>query len=305
MDSLKVNQIIGPIQSGEAYLVLKILGWTDRVAITESQVQQRWNDVVEKVREKMGAALYVKFAVHIMKGKRIEFEGDTFSRLGRLLAPIYFNSKKETEEAFLGAAFKKNPKIPGRNALEGDLQHLRNQPIFRIDGKIWSVRDLELELERHPLVFRKKRFTRREFPEQLKLAIVDVIRDRFLTAVASQRGYDKETAVTRCVTLWKDAEVALFLKHRYLRRQKLPDQEENALTVITQYLNPYIDALQQKYSDTIEVNVEAFNRIQLSRIDMFVRQDNVPFPIYVPSFPQLTTNYKLDYGRKMDRGTAN
>jgi hypothetical protein len=303
-DSLKINQIIGPVPAGEAFLILKILGWTDRVAITESQVQQRWNEVTEKWREKMGAAFYVKFVSQAMKGKRIEFEGDTFSRLATLLAPIYFNSKKETEEAFLGAAFSKNPEVPGRNALESNLQHLRHQPLFRIDGRIWTVGDLELELERHPLVFRKKRFSKREFPEQLKLAIVDVIRDRYLTAVASQRGYDKEPAVTRCVAMWQDAEVALFRKHRYLRQQKLPAEEKDTLAVVTRYLNAHIDSLQQKYAGIIEVNVEAFNRIQLSRIDMFVRQDNVPFPIYVPSFPQLTTNHKLDYGRKMERVTA-
>jgi hypothetical protein len=28
-------------------------------------------------------------------------------------------------------------------------------------------------------------------------------------------------------------------------------------------------------------------------------QKNVPFPLIVPSFPQLTTNNKLDYGKKL------
>ncbi|MGH7496152.1 MAG: hypothetical protein ACREOO_27680, partial [bacterium] len=238
-------------------------------------------------------------------GKTLTFNGDTFSRLLKLLAPVYFNSKKEATEAFLGAAFNKDPELPGQQALAGDLQGLRDQPVFSVDGQIWTVRDLEIELERHPLVFRKKRFNKREFPEQLKLAIVDVVRDRFLTEVARQRGYDQEPAVARYVASWKDAEVALHWKHRYLQRQKLSTEEKDATSVITRYLNPYVDSLQQKYSGNIEVNVEAFNRIQLSRVDMFVRQDNVPFPIYVPSFPQLTTDHRLDYGRRIDQSQNN
>jgi hypothetical protein len=52
-------------------------------------------------------------------------------------------------------------------------------------------------------------------------------------------------------------------------------------------------------NDEIEVNVDEFNKIQLTRIDMFALQENVPFPIMVPAFPQVTTDHKLNYGRKM------
>jgi hypothetical protein len=59
--------------------------------------------------------------------------------------------------------------------------------------------------------------------------------------------------------------------------------------------------LQTKYSDQIEVDVETFNDIRLTRIDMFVTQENVPFPIMVPSFPLLTTDHMLDYGNRMEK----
>jgi len=32
---------------------------------------------------------------------------------------------------------------------------------------------------------------------------------------------------------------------------------------------------------------------------MFVSQTNVPFPVYVPAFPVLTTDAHLEYGKKM------
>jgi hypothetical protein len=69
--------------------------------------------------------------------------------------------------------------------------------------------------------------------------------------------------------------------------------------VIKDYLNPYIDSLQNKYSDQIEVNVEEFNKIKLTRIDLITFEQNVPYPIMVPSFPQITTDHDLNYGKRM------
>ena len=49
----------------------------------------------------------------------------------------------------------------------------------------------------------------------------------------------------------------------------------------------------------VEINTDELEKIQLTRIDMFAIQQNVPFPIIVPSFPLLTTDHRLDYGRKI------
>ena len=72
------------------------------------------------------------------------------------------------------------------------------------------------------------------------------------------------------------------------------------LDVIERYLNPYIDSLQVKYHDVIRIDTDAFEDIQLTNIDMFVVQRNVPFPVIVPNFPLLTTDNTLDYGKKIE-----
>jgi hypothetical protein len=61
-----------------------------------------------------------------------------------------------------------------------------------------------------------------------------------------------------------------------------------------------VDSLQNKYSGEIEIDVEAFNKIKLTRVDMYVIRQNVPFPQVVPQFPQVTTDNRLDYGEKME-----
>jgi len=69
--------------------------------------------------------------------------------------------------------------------------------------------------------------------------------------------------------------------------------------LIDEHLNLYIEHLQTKYSGRIKINVGEFNKIQLTWTDMFAIQKNVPFIMMVPAFPQVTTDYKLDYGKKM------
>jgi hypothetical protein len=49
------------------------------------------------------------------------------------------------------------------------------------------------------------------------------------------------------------------------------------------------------------MDVEELNKIKLTRIDMKVIRQNVPFPRVVPSFPLVTTDSKLDYGSKMKK----
>ena len=65
-------------------------------------------------------------------------------------------------------------------------------------------------------------------------------------------------------------------------------------------MNNYVDSLQVKYNDEIYVNVDAFNEIRLTRIDLFALESNAAYPIVVPGFPILTTDNKLDYGQRLE-----
>ena len=52
-------------------------------------------------------------------------------------------------------------------------------------------------------------------------------------------------------------------------------------------------------------NTDQFEEIKLTGIDMFVIQNNAPYPVIVPEFPQLTTHNMLDYGKKFAMGKNN
>jgi len=297
-EPLRVGQVIGPLQlEKDNQIILRVKGWTDRVAISDTDVRQRWDDVSTKLKEQKAEAVYSKFIGQVMRGKKMEFNPDIFVKLVNIIGPIYFPPKNAKEDAFLDAAFSRAPEVSLPDTLDKTLEALGENPLFQVDGKVRTVNDFLYEYERHPLVFRKKKMGKSEFAEQLKLAIVDMVRDRYLTDEAYKRGFDKREAVKRNVEMWEDANLALFQKAQYLAKRKA--DQKDAMTTITQYLDPYADSLQAKYSDQIEVNIEAFNDAQLTRIDMFTIQENVPFPVYVPAFPQITTDSKLDYGKKM------
>jgi hypothetical protein len=143
--------------------------------------------------------------------------------------------------------------------------------------------------------------TKAEFPKQLRLAIADLIRDEYVTREAYRRGYDRVSVVQRNVNMWKDYLLAVYQRNKFLASiGKKGDYYKHTLRVLEEDLNPYIAELRKKYQDQIEINTDEFEKIELTRIDMFVLQKNVPFPVVVPAFPILTTHNRLDYGRKMD-----
>jgi hypothetical protein len=170
-----------------------------------------------------------------------------------------------------------------------------------VNEQIWTVEDFEKTLQTHPLVFRKQKISHQKFPEQFKLAIVDLIQDRFVTEECYRLGYETVTAVRLNEEMWADYYYARQRRNDVLRSKGVyGDFGEHYRRLIETVLNPYVDSLQNLYSDKIEINMSEFEKIELTSIDMLVTQRNVPYPVMVPQFPILTTDNRLDYGRGMD-----
>ncbi|MBN2011870.1 peptidylprolyl isomerase [candidate division KSB1 bacterium] len=295
---LKVGQLVGPVETEDGhFLLMEVSGWTDRPVITETAVQRRWNDVKESLTAKHAGQIFREYAAGVMRGKRVEFNRDIFLKLAEMFAPIYIKTPEDKKES-LNNLFWKNETTPTPPA--ENIDQIIDQPLLHIDGYIWTVRDLESELERRPLVFRERRISKQDFPEQFKLAIVDLIRDKYITQDAYKKGYDQLPVVQHNVAMWQDNMLASFQRTKYLNARGIVETSNDYINVIENVLNPYIDSLQTKYADTIEIDTDAFEKIKLTHIDMFVLQKNVPFEVIVPLFPLLTTDNRLDYGRKMN-----
>jgi hypothetical protein len=299
-DRPAVNQVVGPVQvNDDSYLFIRVKGWTDQVAATEKQISDRWNDVKQELTHEHADKQYDNYVMRLMQGKTLQIEPHAFKKFVEIVAPNYLVSKKEKDEIVFDKAYKQqDQENPGSDDIERNLSALRIAPLFTIDGKVWTVDEVVKEMESHPLVFRNKNLDKNNIPKQLKLALVDMVRDRYLTQEAYKRGFDRYPTVVHYSEMWQDAILSLWQKYTFLKSSGITDNGQ--IDIVTKYLNPYIDSLRRKYSEGIEINVDEFNKIQLTRIDMFVNELNVPFPVFVPTFPQLT-NYKwLDYGKKME-----
>ncbi len=186
-----------------------------------------------------------------------------------------------------------------------DFEDIKDWPMLSIDGGTWTVEQLRDEIGRHPLVFRNRSLTEQNFSKNFMLAVVDLVRDKYLTREAYKRGYDQVNVVEQYADMFRDHGLSLYHQQDYLRRQGCElNFNKQYMTIIDDYLNPYIDSLQTKYSDQIYIDTDIFDEVELTRIDMFVLEKNAPYPVAVPNFPILTTDNKLDYGQVMPKETT-
>ncbi|MCK4640346.1 MAG: hypothetical protein KAU06_03335 [Candidatus Marinimicrobia bacterium] len=299
---LEKDQLIGPVKNEDnSYLIMKVAGWKTSIIISDKEIKKRWNDVRDKLKNIAANHLYARQVSELMKGRRLKFNEDTFYQLTDILAPLYMKSMQDKKEALNQKFWGKELEVDLDTSYDQSIESLRQKQLFTLNGVVWTVGDFEKALQSHPLVFRKRQFSREEFPEQFKLAIADLVRNRYINQEAYKSGYDKVTSVKNYENMWNDNLVSIYWRNEYLNRAGFQENfGNNYMKAIENYLNPYIDSLQQKYNDLIEINIDAFEKIELTNIDMFVLQRNVPYPIVVPGFPVLTTDNKLDYGRKME-----
>lgn len=298
---VKRDQVIGPLQIGNEYLWLQVRGWREVVSLNTQDVQNRSRDVVQHLTFKYATESFQRYVVRLMKGKRVEFDQDTFVELVNTLGPVFFPSKEDKEAQLKRLVWKKGSEddLP-IDSLSTQLSRLKEKPLLTIDGTTWTVADLDRELLLHPLNFRKKKMRKNEFAEQLKLAVVDIIRDKYITQQAYREGFDAHPYVQSREAMWRDAYLASAARNEYLASLGLLDVfEKEYLPIIEKELNPLVDELQSKYSGNIEINTDLLESIQLSRIDLFALYEDQPYPMVVPPFPLLTTDHLIDYGRKL------
>ena len=130
----------------------------------------------------------------------------------------------------------------------------------------------------------------------MRLAIAYLIRDLEITKQCYSKGYDSHWSVELNTAMWRGSSNSKKYLSRLRPKSKVIKNQEQWLS----FMNPKIDSLQKAYSNDIEINMDAFEKIKLTNTDMMVIQRGVPYPILVPSFPIMTSDNKLDYGRNIN-----
>lgn len=99
--NMEKNQIIGPVLSeNNQHTFIKILGWNDRVLLSEQDINSRWQEIKSWLKQKKAVELYSTYISDLMHGKRIEFMEQTFRQLVNLVGPYYMRSEEDKKAAF-------------------------------------------------------------------------------------------------------------------------------------------------------------------------------------------------------------
>lgn len=295
-EPLKPGSIIGPIWlENDVSMIMKIINWKYKPAISSENVQIRWNQVAEKMTQNKAAHLWREYCLKLMNGKSIRFEKTTANKIAGLFYEIKVKSAN-TQKMALSEPFRQNAE--NTFALDGinDMASIMDVPFFSIDGETWTVRDFRNELMSHPLVFRTQELTVKNFKEQFKHAIADLVRDRYLTNEALKKSLDQNYKVVRTREMWNDSYCAFKFRDELLAeamKNGTVDGTDNLEKI--KFLNGYIESLQKKYSDKIAINNNELMKIHVTDVNMFVTQPNMPIQVVVPDFPQFTSDYLPDY----------
>ncbi len=296
---LEPDRIVGPLKiEKNNYLVMKVLDWKFSPTIGGEDIQKRWCEVSEKLKQKKAAKMWKAYVGKIMHGKGVEFMNETFFKLADLFFDLYITSESEKRQKLLKNFLNNEEMIFDQKTAQ---QNLLEQPLFSIDNQVWTVRDFRKVWISHPLVYREKPADKPSFYKQFRLAIIDMITDYYITKEAYRKSLDKELEVKRKITMWRDAYLALFHRDQYLKSVvKKDDFDQKYMRGKDNYLSFYVDSLQKKYSDKIEINFDALKNIQLTRIQLYAFRPGVPYPAAVPAFSEYIMDGELDYGQKME-----
>ena len=294
-EKLEKDEVLPPFKANDgSFLWIKVKGWTKTPAITAPAQKVFLQDIDEKLNRLEAVRKYNEYTAGLMSGKKMDLIEPAFARFLEVASNYYLGSKNKNK--LIEAIWNINEKIVEKLDFDAIESYNKETPFMYFDEKTWSIGEIQELIDSHPLVFRKKKIKKNEFPEQLKYALADLMRDHYLTAEAYTMGYDKHHSVLLEEYLWEDHLYAVMKKEQVLKEKGLSiENDEDHLNV----MDDYIGMLQEKYSGQIAINFRQFNKINLSHIDMVALNSSAPYSHPVPSFPILTQDHSIDYGKEI------
>ena len=281
--------IIGPLTMDDGtYVLIRVEGWNSERRLSENSQKEYIKNIRDHLTRLRKIDTYANFIHDIMKNKVLNFN---HSVLLKLIKNFYYENlkfEKSKKDLFREAIWGENKLVLTGKYSSIDIG--KDEVIFNLDGMDWTMEELQNLINLHPLVFRENKISKENFPEAVKNAIADLIRDKFLTSEAYKLSYDQDLYIMQYVEMWKEHFIASSLRLKLLESK--PDDLQEV-----EFLNPIIDGLLLKYSNKIEINFELLDEINLTRIPMHIVNKNAAYQSPIPQFPILTDNFKINYGK--------
>jgi hypothetical protein len=285
---LNKYDVVGPVRMDDGtYILMRIEDWYSERKLSESSQKEYINDIRNHLSRLRTVDNYGNYIHKIMKNKTLNFNQVSFSKLIKNFYYEQLQFQKSKKDLFEKAIWSENKLV-----LTGQYRSIEideNEIIFSIDDEEWSMNELQKLINVHPLVFRNKKISKKDFPIELKNAIADLIRDYYLTKEAYKLNLDKDSYINQYIKMWKEHFIASAVRLKLL--QSKPTDNE-----VIKFLEPMINQLFHQYSDKIIINYKLLNEINLTSIPMHIVNQNAAYQSPIPQFPILTDNYKINYG---------
>ena len=287
---LNKHDIIGPLDLEDGtYIIMRVEGWQSKRRLSESSQKGFIRNVTDHLTRLRNIEQYADYIYVVMNNKTLKFNQDSFTKLINNLYYEMLQFENSKKELFRQAIWPENNLVLNGGYTSDNIDE--NEIIFSLDDKDWTMSDLQEIINSHPLVFRKKKISKTEFPEAVKNAIADLVRDYYLTQEAYELNYDDDPYINQYVNMWREHLIASSLRSKLL-------QSKSSDTNDIEYLNPIIKALFKKYSNNIKIDFRILDSINLTSIPMHVSNQNAAYQSPIPKFPILTDNHNIDYGKR-------
>ena len=252
------NEVVGPINiDDENYLFMRIKDFKYSPALSVTEHARRAELVIEKMTFEQARAHWDDYVYRVMDGKNIRFDRSTFEALLKM-----FSAKTMGDDS--------NPKS---DDITGDMNDIiinqddefaafLRESFFSIDGEVWTVGDFRKLVMSHPIVFRDDEINSpREFVKAFRAAVLDVIQDHAINQEGYKRNIDKLPGIQRKTLIWQDFFVAKYQQEKTLDqiRKRSDFDPGNLKGNHNTYIDTYIDSLQQRYQNKIELNFEEYS----------------------------------------------
>jgi hypothetical protein len=290
---LDTGAVVGPIKLSDGeHILMRVNNWKDEILFSGEDQRIRWKKVEEKIRQAKSLELWNEYMLEVMKGKKIEYNDKIFFKLAGLAYQFYLEKNQPADSIKLH--LNEIPKL--EEAADP------KSPFFTVDGNVWTVDDFKEELISHPLVFRAKFTDQKSFNRQFLYAIADMVRDHYLNKEAYKLSLDTLKDINNTVGLWRDSFLAVDQEKSVLdaAQEKGIIRDDDNIGKLN-YWESYLTGLQKKYSDSIVLNYNEFNKIKLIKIDFEAFIPGVPFPQIVPGFPIFISSENLEYIKKYNK----
>lgn len=260
------NQIIGPFYIGKFSMFIKVNGWIDNPALTENEINYRKQRLTDFYKKYDGEDIYLNFIKSLMKDKNLYFKKESFGSFVNLIG----SKMKMNNEQIINIKSSENQLV---SMFENNLEIDNEDVIFQIGDEFWTTEKLLDFIKVHPLVFRKTKMKKSEFPRQLKLAIGDLIRDYNLTNEAINLGLDNDDIVIQQQHIWTE----YFTTQNFLK-EKFPVAKSSDEWLDNNIFQTEMDSLINTEENNINVNWDELEKVNLTQIPFHAIYPKEPYP---------------------------